>query len=95
MKRFDGFLAAQETRSLRDRAIAEWERTQPVRNLPPCMCCGTTTVKREWAKVLPTPDGMGVVKLDPICDACDAELLRVGMLSTPILYERERRDLCG
>ena len=95
MKRFDAWLDQVCRHSQRDHAIADWERRQPVRNLPPCFVCGTTTVKREWGKVMPSLDGSAILKSDPICDGCNAELLRVGLLTTPMLYERERRDLCG
>jgi hypothetical protein len=87
--------AELETRSQRDRAIADWERAQPARNLPPCYVCGTTAVRREWGKVMPSADGSAILKSDPICDHCNDEQLRLGMLSTPLLLPRERRDLCA
>jgi hypothetical protein len=88
-------LAELEARSHRDHAIAEWERSQPVRNLPPCYVCGTTSEKREWGKVMPSLDGTAILKSDPICDRCNDEQLRLGLLSTPLLLTRERRDVCA
>jgi hypothetical protein len=94
MSRIDRMFAELESRSQRDHAVAEWERRQPVRNLPPCFLCGTTTVKREWGKVMPSLDGTAVLKSDPICDTCNAELLAIGLLAAPVVMMHERRDVC-
>jgi hypothetical protein len=87
--------AELESRSHRDQAIADWERRQPVRNMPPCYVCGTETVRRYWGKIMPSLDGQATLKSDPICDSCNDEQLRLGLLSTPVLLPRERRDVCA
>jgi hypothetical protein len=89
----DRWLRSMELRSQHRDAIAAWERTQPRENLPPCMHCGTTRVPRDWGRVVPSPDGNALLKLDPICATCDRDLLAVGLLGPGILYAHERKDI--